>query len=308
MKWVCQACGYVHEGDEPLEYCPVCKAPFEKDLNMDDEGSEYETNDKKNEERIDPNLVGNLQRNDLLQVLNEIKAITDKLDRCFDSIFNAKSQIEKANKEADSIRKARSGWVGIVDVVLLLIIFIFSFTLGENFYLMIILGIVFVVLIHKQLLAELDDTLFLAKKESKAKAYLDSIVPNNEEIIRKSQSEIQHISESDEGRWAIDIVGKELFNSEAIALLIDIVNSRRADTLKEALNKYDSMQHSLRMEQMQAAIQNASELTAEESAKQTAYAQQIEKNTHEAATAAKATAYHTRKIDRNVRKIKNNTR
>ena len=30
MKWVCQVCGYVHEGDQPPEACPVCKAPAEK--------------------------------------------------------------------------------------------------------------------------------------------------------------------------------------------------------------------------------------------------------------------------------------
>ena len=29
-KWVCSVCGYVHEGDEPPENCPVCKAPAEK--------------------------------------------------------------------------------------------------------------------------------------------------------------------------------------------------------------------------------------------------------------------------------------
>ena len=30
MKWVCQVCGYVHEGNEPPEACPQCKAPAEK--------------------------------------------------------------------------------------------------------------------------------------------------------------------------------------------------------------------------------------------------------------------------------------
>ena len=29
-KYVCSVCGYVHEGDEPPESCPVCKAPAEK--------------------------------------------------------------------------------------------------------------------------------------------------------------------------------------------------------------------------------------------------------------------------------------
>ncbi|MBP3816011.1 MAG: NADH peroxidase [Firmicutes bacterium] len=30
MKWVCSVCGHVHEGDQPPQECPVCKAPAEK--------------------------------------------------------------------------------------------------------------------------------------------------------------------------------------------------------------------------------------------------------------------------------------
>ena len=29
-KWVCSVCGYVHEGDTPPDFCPICKAPKEK--------------------------------------------------------------------------------------------------------------------------------------------------------------------------------------------------------------------------------------------------------------------------------------
>ncbi len=29
-KWRCTVCGYIHEGDEPPEQCPVCKQPSEK--------------------------------------------------------------------------------------------------------------------------------------------------------------------------------------------------------------------------------------------------------------------------------------
>ena len=30
MKYVCTVCGYVYEGEQPPEACPVCKAPAEK--------------------------------------------------------------------------------------------------------------------------------------------------------------------------------------------------------------------------------------------------------------------------------------
>ncbi len=39
MKFVCQVCGHVHEGDEAPEKCPVCKAPAEKFTKMDGEMS-----------------------------------------------------------------------------------------------------------------------------------------------------------------------------------------------------------------------------------------------------------------------------
>jgi len=37
MKWVCSVCGYVYEGPEPPEKCPVCKAPASKFLKQDAE-------------------------------------------------------------------------------------------------------------------------------------------------------------------------------------------------------------------------------------------------------------------------------
>jgi len=29
MSWICTVCGYVHDGDEPPEICPLCGAPRE---------------------------------------------------------------------------------------------------------------------------------------------------------------------------------------------------------------------------------------------------------------------------------------
>lgn len=30
MKWVCKVCGYVHEGDNPPEKCPICGVSSDK--------------------------------------------------------------------------------------------------------------------------------------------------------------------------------------------------------------------------------------------------------------------------------------
>ena len=36
MKWVCSVCGYVHEGTEAPEKCPVCKAPASKFIKQEE--------------------------------------------------------------------------------------------------------------------------------------------------------------------------------------------------------------------------------------------------------------------------------
>ncbi len=42
MKWICKVCGYIYEGEEPPEVCPVCKAgrenfePYSNELSWPD--------------------------------------------------------------------------------------------------------------------------------------------------------------------------------------------------------------------------------------------------------------------------------
>lgn len=36
-RYVCQICGYIHEGDEPPLVCPICDANFDDFEAMDDE-------------------------------------------------------------------------------------------------------------------------------------------------------------------------------------------------------------------------------------------------------------------------------
>ena len=70
------------------------------------------------------------------------------------------------------------------------------------------------------------------------------------------------------------------------------------------MNKYDDQQHKVHMEEMQRAIQNASEVAAAESVKQTAYSADIAKSAHQTAVASKATAFHTRQTARNTRRFR----
>ena len=39
-KFVCTVCGYIHEGDQAPDFCPLCKAPKEK-FNEVNEGASF---------------------------------------------------------------------------------------------------------------------------------------------------------------------------------------------------------------------------------------------------------------------------
>ena len=42
-KFICTVCGYIHEGPEPPEKCPVCKVPASKFKEITDEEMTYAT-------------------------------------------------------------------------------------------------------------------------------------------------------------------------------------------------------------------------------------------------------------------------
>ena len=48
MKYVCTICGYVHEGDEPPEKCPICNQPKEKFKPVEEEKPKVEPKSTEN--------------------------------------------------------------------------------------------------------------------------------------------------------------------------------------------------------------------------------------------------------------------
>ena len=63
-KFVCPICGYVHEGDTPPEFCPLCKAPGSKFIEQKDEeltwAAEHVVGVAKD---VDPEIIAGLRDN-----------------------------------------------------------------------------------------------------------------------------------------------------------------------------------------------------------------------------------------------------
>ena len=146
---------------------------------------------------------------------------------------------------------------------------------------------------------------FTVDKRTKAKNdYIDAHLPQLNQRIADIQSQMVDLVNSEDGLWAIDVVGDEFFCTPFVKELMSYLSSRRADNLKEAIQQYDLHTHNFNMESMQADIKDASERTAIEAAKQTEYAKQTEKNTKATANAAKANAVINYATYKNVKKIR----
>jgi rubrerythrin len=62
-KYVCSICGYVHEGNEPPEACPICKAPASKFNKQDEEMSWAAEHVVGVAQGVDPEIVQGLREN-----------------------------------------------------------------------------------------------------------------------------------------------------------------------------------------------------------------------------------------------------
>lgn len=295
IKWFTDDGAYAYEDTykSKSSFAQAMKASENKSFSA--QGSDSNSTNESFEK--DSVNVGTLGRDETMAKLIETGKVAKELEELSISKSRIVTQINQHKMEVTKIREyvpaKGSLWIGPG----LLIAF-----LGWT-----IIGLVVALIWHSSMNKKYKQT-YLAEHEAEnnqnAEAYIaENIVPL-ENQLEDVNNKVADLYESGKVEEAIDFVGEDLFNYGCIEDLYNIIKSRKADNLKEALNLYDDTLHKARMEEMQAAIQNASEVAAAETVKQTAYSKEIAKSSHQAATAAKATAYNTRQIDKNTRRFR----
>jgi len=64
MKWVCSVCGYVHEGPEAPEKCPMCKVPADKFIKQEEGKMEWADQHVVGVAKgVDPEIIEGLRAN-----------------------------------------------------------------------------------------------------------------------------------------------------------------------------------------------------------------------------------------------------
>lgn len=244
--------------------------------------------------------VSFLDRQETMNVLLEVGKIAKESEQYDSEVNSLKRSIYEEKNKAEELRNHVSGKARAISWLVTLCV------LGIGCIGTVIIGIILGIIaynIMKVTVIKSD----LKKHEEENNAKADAYIKNNVEPLQMRLDKVHllrnELLKSGKLTWALDVVGKDLFYSECVSDLYNLIKSRRADNLKEALNKYDDTMHKARMEEMQASIQNAAEISAAESIKQTAQMGEIEKNTHQAAQAAKVNAAFSYGTYRNTKKI-----
>lgn len=250
--------------------------------------------------------IHNMNREETLSLLEKVLQIIKNKEHLINEEKNILAQINKNIETAESIQKKYPSSICTTSFLIGLLVGIFAGACSNFFIGLIAFFVVFFILFTQKKKKHFEK--YGLQQEKAARRYLEE---SNTPLYEKKEQinlELEELKASGKIDWAEDIIGEELFTSNAVSAIYNLIKNRRADSLKEALNLYDESLHRTRMEEMQADIQYAVEVTAAEAIKQTEYTQEIAKNTHEAATAAKATAVHTRQASINTRNIDKNTR
>lgn len=255
--------------------------------------TEYEKVGKPYQPIFPAEAVSGLDRQETMDVLLEVEKIARTLEDCEVEIAELGEKIKAEQAAAEALRNKLSKPVSRK----IWIITIIGAVIG-TFIIPVLLTIVFGVVAYFIAFAKIGNPYLIEHQEENdiaADTHIRECVVPLQNRLNALQEIKKDIMGNGRRAWAIEVVGENLFYSACTSDLYDLVKSRRADNLKEALNKYDDEQYKARMQEIQEATQRAAERSAEEAKKQTGQLKSLRWNTA-------WTAWNTSRIKRNTRR------
>ena len=230
---------------------------------------------------VSASSVVSSDREETMQILLEVKKIAENFEIYNHDILALQKKLRDELDKVEEIKNRLSPKARMIIVCSTLISAFIGFSVGTF-----IGAIVFVIICSIIMNCTIKKS-DLRKNGNKNNIEAEQYIQSNIEPLRIKLNKLYDLRDelinTGKKEWAIDIVGEDMFYSACINDLYNLVKTRRADSIKEALNKYDDIQYKTRMEEMQTSIQNASEVSALESVKQTGQMKKIEKNTNQIA-------------------------
>lgn len=254
---------------------------------------------------VDIDYIDRNDRKVVLAVLNDVRKVSSNIDTLDREIQKLKSEIKeiKSTAERKLTELSEKGlkvcfWVLTIEIVVFIVAGLINHTL---------IGAIFVgglfTWFSWGIISSVDDVIYEEQKKANKQKYIEENLNPKLAIQKILKEEIKNYIASEEVQWAVDVVGSEYFNTQIIKKLYDLISGRRADSIKEAINLYETIKYQENMQNMQNSVLQLTQENAALAKEQAEYARQTERNTRAAANTAKVNAAINYGTYRNTKKI-----
>ena len=191
-------------------------------------------------------------RSTVLDDLGEILNVVRSIEEYAKKLAELEDEIEKITKEAESESKKLTVHgkriVKISCIVAAFIGFLMWEFIGAVFMVAIVGWLSFCIVDYNE------SKKYATERLQKKEAYEDEFLVPKQQLFERLAIEVNDFANSDKVRWAEDVVGSEFFSVDRVETLYNFISSKRADSIKEAINLYDVHQHQQKMENMQTEV------------------------------------------------------
>lgn len=290
----CSNCG--KEILDEIKFCPFCGVEVSKKISSEKVTNAEDVNKKNEESFYNEGVKEELIK--ALDVINKIEGFMEQKEE----IESIRESVERQKKEMMEDLAPIQIWLFVLGIPFTIIAPMITNTHEITIVGRLVYGILFYYVPFFVIVNPLLGLITRGKKVAKAEAwYKEKIVP-----IDAQETELISVFErycnTDAVTEARNIVPEEYFDSESVQFFLKMLNERRADTFKEAINLYEEYLHREDMKNMQmqqlalqgqqlAETRQLSQNVTSQMQEQSAYMKQISKNTKSTARAVKVNAF-----------------
>lgn len=241
--------------------------------------------------RLTEEILDAMSREELITALNSASNCINSIEELSKRHNGAQGTFEKEKEKSESIRASKNpvtlGIIGCV-AALLILLGITGISNSKHIFLclvMIVVGLFMALALYVRVKTPQSE--YDAQAD---KYYQEKAIPAQQRM-QEAEEQTRQVIKSEEYENARFLVPEEYFDTESIAAMVRLLSNRRAKTLADAMNLYETQLHEQRMEQAANRTAEAQESAAEAAWDTAKSARKTAKNTKSTARAAKVNAF-----------------
>ena len=191
-----------------------------------------------------------MTKEEFINHLLEVKVVLEKLAKKQEVYDEIERRLYEEYRKEESIRNEKQGIkTGICTIIMVILLVIFIFTLLKDFLFekVSVLGVsLFIIIVILGIVAR-----YKGKNGSINEEYYNQKISPIEKELKQQEKVILAFMNSVKMKNLSDVIPQKYLNLKAVLFLLEVLQTGRADSPKEAYNLYEEELHRERMQELQ---------------------------------------------------------